>query len=754
MKNIITISILFACVSGSAQLTLRRADQYYEQLDFQKAAKYYKAFLYKKDDAYSQLQLAKIYKRLNNPELTERWYKEIIHRNDLEAIHYLNYAQSLSALGRYEESLPYYNQYQELADDKLLAKEKTYGIQHLSDFFEDSALATITPMDFNTAEEEFAPTLIGDELIFSSSRGNIFGLERRFSWNDEHFLDLYRVNVQNGEVNKFTKGVNSKFHEGATAFTPDGNTLYFTRNNYVTGRFGRSQSGVNMLKIYTAKRTDKGWKNIRDFEYNSDDYSTGDPTITADGKVLYFISDMPGGYGGTDIYKCTKTESGWSTPINLGHQVNTEGDERSPFLTEEGKLYFSSEGHFGLGGLDIYVANAHQSVYDEVINMGSPINSSRDDFGFIFDPTTRQGYLASNRHGGKGSDDIYAVTLLEDPKVALTGMTYSMTEGQSDNQKLPLSGALIEVVNVTTGKQTSYTSDDQGKFNIGLKPGSKYEVVAKKDNLTPAQSTVDLTVKNQKTIDPMNMTLVKRLPTPTMVEVEGFIQAAGNPTTANLFLLNSATGQVEKLTTNSKGKFNTSLRPTTNYILKSSQDGYLVNCRSFRTGAAARETYQLKETITLEKLEINQTLKVENLLYDLGKWDIKPESAIELDKVVQFMKDNPSITAELGAHTDARGSASFNASLSGKRAKSAMDYVISKGVATNHISSKGYGETLPLNHCKDGIKCTETEYAINRRTEIKITGIKELKNVELSSENAFDSGESYLGCEQIGLIKK
>lgn len=754
MKNLLLISALLACASSFAQLTLKRADKYYQQLDFQKAAKYYKAFLYKKDDAYSQLQLAKIYEQLKNPELTERWYREVIHRDDLEAIHYLNYAQSLSALGKYQESLPYYNKYQEFADDKLLAKEKTYGIEHLEDFFRDSSLATITPMGFNSAEEEFAPTLVGNELIFSSSRGNVFGLERRFSWNNEHFLDLYTANLTNDKVKKFGKGINSKFHEGATAFSPDGNTLYFTRNNYVKGRFGRSKSGVNMLKIYTATRTDKGWKNIEGFVYNSSEYSTGDPTITADGNVLYFISDMPGGYGGTDIYKCTKTAQGWSEPINLGHQVNTQGDERSPYLTQDGKLYFSSEGHFGLGGLDVYIATAHQGLYDEVINMGYPINSPKDDFGFIFNPATRQGYLASNRAGGKGSDDIYGVTLLEDPKVALSGMTYSNTEGQPDTQKKPLPAAQIDVLNLNTNKLASYRSDANGKFNIGLKPGAKYQLKAQKDSLTAAESVLDLTDQNTKTIEPMSMTLIKRLPNPTRVNLEGFIQADGQSGAADLFLLNTATGQVQKLTTQANGKFNTSLEPNTSYVLKSSKPGYLVNCRSFRTGAAARETYQPSEPLTLEKLELNKTLEVENLLYDLGKWNINSASAIELDKVVQFMKDNPSITAELGAHTDARGSAAFNASLSGKRAKSAMDYVISKGVAPDHITSKGYGEAVPLNQCTDGIKCTELEYALNRRTEIKITGIKAAKNIELNTTNAFGSGLSYEGCEELKLIKK
>ena len=754
MKKLLLLPILLACVSSFAQLTLKRADKYFEKLEFEKAAHYYEAFLYKKDDAYSQLQLAKIYTRLNDPVKSEKWYREVIHRDDLEAIHYLNYAQSLSSLGKYKEAIPFYNKYQSLADDKLLAKEKTYGLNHIDEFYEDSNLVAIKEAGFNSVESEFAPTYYKEAIVFASDRGNTIGIQRKFSWNNKNYLNLYTANGD--DASKFEKGVNSKYHEGAASFSADGNTIFFTRNNFVKGKFGRSKDGVNKLKIYSATKNGSSWGNEQEFTHNSSEYSTGDPFLSADGNTLYFISDMPDGFGGTDIYKCTKNGDTWGAPENLGHKINSEGDERTPFIDEEGNLYFASEGHFGLGGLDIYKAEGSNGSFSEVINMGYPINSTLDDFGFIIKIKSREGYLASNRADGTGRDDIYSFTIKEDPKVACAGKVYAMTEGQPSSSKQGLNEAQIVVYNKTNGHKKNYVSGQDGSFNIGLKPGFLYEISASKDTLLQDKSVVDLRNKSVKTISPVELTLVRKLPKPTKVPFEGKVVDATNSVvdSPSLFLLNTSNGSTEELKTNAQGEFSTVLDPNTKYLLKTEKKGYLINCLSFKTPNASREAYTLSSPVTLEKLELNTKLEVENLYYDLGKSNITPQAGKELEKVVQFMKDNPGITVELGAHTDARGSASGNSSLSGKRAKSARDYIVSKGVKSSRITSKGYGESQILNKCKDGVTCTEDEYAINRRTEIKITGVGNAADiVALTKETAF-AGESSASCKYFNLKKK
>jgi tetratricopeptide (TPR) repeat protein len=510
MKKIFLYPILFGCFASFGQLTLQRADQYFKKYDFEKAAYFYKAFLHNKDDAYSQLQLAKIYTYVNDPVEAERWYREVMDREDLEPVHYLNYAQSLSALGRYSEALPYYEKYRNVASDKLLAEEKVYGVSHINDFFADSALITVQKLEINTVESDYVPAFYGDNLVFSSSRSNAFGLQRKFSWNDKNYLDLYLA--KGNEVSVFDKHINSKFHEGSSTFSKDGNTIYFTRNNYNHGEFTRSNKGINMIKIYTSTKDANGnWGEIKEFQYNSDNYSTGEPSLSEDGLILYFISDMPNGFGGTDIYKSIWNGSAWGEPINLGHKVNTESNERTPFLATNNYLYFASEGHFGLGGLDIYEAEAHGGVYDQVRNIGYPANSSGDDFGFILNGQTKAGYFSSNRKGGKGDDDIYAVHIKTQPNIKLAGNSFWRKMDQDIYSRKELADAKITVKNLTTGAINELYTDEQGSFILDLASESKYEITASKAGLINSVAILNLTDKSlNKSLKTLELILVKK----------------------------------------------------------------------------------------------------------------------------------------------------------------------------------------------------------------------------------------------------
>lgn len=757
MKKIFIFPILFGCITSYGQLTLKRADKYYADFDFDKAAYYYKAFTHDKDDAYSQLQLAKIYTFVNDPIETERWYREVINRNDLEPVHYLNYAQALSALGRYQEALPYYEKYKELAPDKLLAEEKTYGISHIEDFFSDSASVKVKTVKFNSSETDFAPSFYQNSIVFSSGRSNVFGLQRKVGWNNKNFLDLY-VADSAGQISKFDKHINSKFHEGSTTFSPDGKTMYFTRSNYNHGHLGRSKKGVNMIKLYSASLDAHGkWSNIQEFKYNSDNYSTGDPSLSADGSVLYFVSDMPGGFGGTDLYKSVWTGTEWGTPVNLGHKVNTESNERTPFLTPDMQLYFASDGHFGLGGLDIFAAEAHEGVYDEVRNLGYPINSSHDDFGFIFEPESRTAYFSSERENGQGGDDIYWAYLEEQPKIKLNGQTFWRTPNESLGNRKDLGNSTIVIKNLNTGSIEKLTTNELGAFKADLKQGTKYEIFAYNDTLTPSVASINLMRKGIKTLQPIEFVLVQKMPATMqvfgkIVDSETGKGIAGTP----VFIQNVSTKEVIKAITDGSGGFDAELDPNTEYLVKSNASNYLVNCSSFTTPDASTDIQRLTNPIKLSKLALNTKLEVENLYYDLGKFDITEQSAKELDKVVQFMKDNSGITVELGAHTDSRGSATSNTSLSAKRAQSARDYIVSQGVPSTQITFKGYGESQLLNKCKDGITCTDELHAANRRTEIKITGIDKSKSSsesELTAENAFDASHSVANCKSISVVK-
>ena len=269
------------------------------------------------------------------------------------------------------------------------------------------------------------------------------------------------------------------------------------------------------------------------------------------------------------------------------------------------------------------------------------------------------------------------------------------------------------------------------------------------------KKTVDLRDKEITEVDESNFTLIRKLPPPTNVPFVGqVVDADGNAVNdASVFLLNTTTGNIEELELDSNGNFSTILDPNTKYLMKTDKEGYLVNCYSFKTPDASREEYELKTPVTLEKLALNTKLEVENVYYESGSAEITTQSARELDKVVQFMLDNPGIKVELGAHTDAQGPASSNKTLSAKRAKAARDYIVSKGIDASRISSKGYGESQLINKCKDGVECTKSEHAANRRTEIKITGFDSSNVIPLTLDTAFDENSSYSSCKSFSLKK-
>jgi outer membrane protein OmpA-like peptidoglycan-associated protein len=376
----------------------------------------------------------------------------------------------------------------------------------------------------------------------------------------------------------------------------------------------------------------------------------------------------------------------------------------------------------------------------------------------IIDSETRNGYFSSNRAGGKGEDDIYGLYLEEKPAIKIKGNTFWRTDEEDVYSRKGLEDVKISIVNLTSGAFENLYSDENGSFELALKPGSKYEITASKGSLITSVASIDLKNSQIKRINPIEMVLVKPLPKPTEVILEGkLIDAKTNKGLANtnFYLLNSTTKKVQKVTTDAEGKYNLKLDPSTNYSLKAAPAGYLVNCTSFSTPVADKDPYTTITPLKLEKLELNKKIEVENLYYDVNQFNIRPDAAVELDKVVQFMKDNSNITIELGAHTDSRGSSTANADLSAKRAKAARDYVVSKGISDQNITFKGYGESQLLNKCKDGVKCEDDLHADNRRTEIKITGIKkDVKSVvAIDESNAFDL-DNEINCNNIEIIKK
>ncbi len=398
-----------------------------------------------------------------------KWYELLIQKYEesVSPEYLFRYAQSLKSVEKYDEA------------DQIMAKfyaanpSDSRGTnfedeRNYLDFIElQSGRFDLKPFEMNSENSDFAPTFYGEQLVIASSRPEGNASVKKHKWNDQPFSDLYVTNQGNekSDVTNLSKKINTKYHESTATFSKDGNTVYFTRNNYTNNKFKKSTDGANLLKLYRSEKVNGKWSKAVELPFNSDEYSTAHPALSPDEKTLYFASDMPGGKGLSDLYKVTITEDGFGTPLLLGGDINTEGRETFPFIAENGDLYFSSDGHPGLGGLDVFVAEqSEDGFYSESYNIGRPVNSPSDDFTFVINPETGIGYFASNRAGGVGSDDIYTFKQNKELIKSCIQSLAGIVKDKNTNQILP--GATVVLVDVQGNVIAETISGTDGSFEI------------------------------------------------------------------------------------------------------------------------------------------------------------------------------------------------------------------------------------------------------------------------------------------------
>jgi len=421
----------------------------------------------------------------------EKWYGELYEfmNKQLEEDYLFRYAMALKSNQKYKESDQLMLQFEKIkgADSRveLLRGERNYLelIELQSDKF------TFKNAGLNSELSDFSPKIYLDQLVFSSNRETGSSVKRVHEWNKQPYLDIYKVSLDEnediiGDPELLSKTINSKFHESSATFTKDGLTIYFTRNNYNNKKYGKSEEGINFLKIYKSTRTSltSDWTEPEELPFASDNYSIAHPALDQDEEHLYFSSDMPGTNGMSDIFKVEINSDGtFGEPENLGNKINTEGRENFPFISEDRELYFSSDGHIGLGGLDVFVTIIQEDGnYGDVFNLGRPINSSKDDFSLIINSKLRKGYFSSNRKGGKGEDDIYSIIQTEDLITSCQQYVDGTITELNTNKKL--AGVTVELFDENLQKLDSTVTAKDGMYEFILNCDKKYVVrVSKKD---------------------------------------------------------------------------------------------------------------------------------------------------------------------------------------------------------------------------------------------------------------------------------
>lgn len=475
-KTIYTISVVCALVFNSAfaqKGKIISAVKNYENFSYAQSKEQLLELASKEDASEEFLErLANAYYFNGEMEEASKWYDKLLNFNTpVNNEVYFRYAQALSAQHKYVKAKEVLKKLSVISPEDSRVKKFLNTPNYLNEIEGISKDYELINLDVNTSFSDFGTATYNDVVVFASSKkqnGKLYG------WNGQPFLGLFEL-YQDGTTKEIPGDINTKYHESSASFTQDGKTVYFTRNNFFKGKFRKNNEDIHALKIYRATLENGKWGDIESLPFNNDAYSVAHPALSADEKKLYFASDMPGTYGGSDIYVVDiKADGTYGEVLNLGANVNTEGRENFPFISETGTLYYASDGHLGLGGLDVFKIDSNDFENGAVQNLGKPINSSKDDFGYIINETTQKGYISSNRPGGKGDDDIYS---FEVPKCATE--VAGTVVNKLTQEVIP--GAEVVIKNTNNDVVKTFKTNVLGGFKWVLECNSEqYTVTASK----------------------------------------------------------------------------------------------------------------------------------------------------------------------------------------------------------------------------------------------------------------------------------
>ncbi len=662
----------------------------------------------------------------------EQWYGKLATGPNptAEVVYY--YAQALRSNGKYEESNQQMTRFYQMSGSDTRAKEHTENPDFHEAIQSQEPYFSIKSLDVNSEKSDFGACWYGSRVVFASARPYRVSKQNFHSYNGSPFLDMYQadrdVNGQLTGVSLLHAGVSTKYHEGPACFSADAKTMYFTRNNFFNGKYGKSSKDINNLKIFRAKWNGTTWTE-ENLSINSDEFSVGHPCLSADGAWMYFASDMPGGKGETDIWRVALNGDGsLGQPENLAGNVNTEGKEMFPFVDKDGNLYYASDGHLGLGGLDIFYSPADgKGSFGKSINPGLPLNSPSDDFSLVLDGENKAGYFSSNREGGKGDDDIYAITVARPMKPVYKVIGIAKQKGAD----VILAGVEVSLKDATGKVVETVTTGIDGSYSFTVEQGTDYSIVGAKDKYFDGSAKVNAVDFGDKTELKRDVDLEKDPGLSLYVSVKD--KVSGLPLdSVNIRITDNITGtQTANVVTTTYGEYRNPIADKKigdriSYNVVFERPGYLA--KTITVNQAIEKEGEIPVPETMDKiavgLDLAKIIDIKPIYFDLGKSIIRPDAAIELDKIVKVMNENPNMVVELGSHTDCRSSAASNMALSDRRAKASAEYIKKRITNPDRIYGKGYGEAQLVNGCacEGAVKstCPEDEHQKNRRTEFKI----------------------------------
>ncbi|WP_341215429.1 OmpA family protein [uncultured Wocania sp.] len=497
IKNyiLICLALMLSLSVFSQQGKQKRADTLFNKFSFVKAAKVYQDLIennYNKD--YATRKLADCYAYLRNPQRASRYYKKVVEQENVPIEYYYSYAQSLRGIKKYKESQIWLQRFKD-SGGVVNANDFSKDVNFITSVFNAKQQYFLDRVRFNSKFSDFGAFEHDGKVYFASSRDEGVSVKRLYGWNEQPFLDVYVTEVGSrrnvDHTGKLKGDVNSIYHDGPVTITKDGRTMYFSRNNYKDQVRKRDNSGLTAMKIYRATLQDSIWTNIEDLSINSDKFSTQHAALNNDDTKLYFSSDRPGGYGGSDIYVVNINPDGTlGEPENLGNVINTESAEGFPFINNEGVLFFSSDGHVGLGLLDVFATiKGEDNEFVDVVNLGIPVNSNKDDFSFSMNPNGITGYFASNRRGGRGDDDIYAYH--REPIMQVEGVVTDAI-----NTK-PIPNSKITLYDDKDNQIAYMVTDENGYYQINIDRNKDYKIVGSQEKYIDDYRT--FTSKNLQT---------------------------------------------------------------------------------------------------------------------------------------------------------------------------------------------------------------------------------------------------------------